>query len=159
MTAFVPTVALLLLAQTPQPATKPLTPQEIQSKVFAILSGAGPQIDACTEAYTNEFPANAGKVDVAVYIVKDGTVSKAEVSTTLDGARNLRPCLEAVAKRWKMPPINVEQERLNLTIQVKKGVKFALAKPGEKAAQQGGETKPEEQGFVSFLPQSFGGGN
>lgn len=151
------------MAQTPapQPATPPLSKEQVQEKVYAVLRGSASQIDACTEAYTTEFPGSTGKAQLTAFIQKDGTVLKSEVSTALEGARNLRTCLESVARKWKLPPIHSEQEKLNLTIAVKKGQKFSLLKPGEKKPEQPGQAPQpaEEDGFVGFLPQSYGDGN
>jgi hypothetical protein len=147
-------IAALLVAQA-----KPLTPAEIQEKVYKTLTAAGPAIDSCTEAYSNEFPTEVGKVELAVTVVKDGTVGPVVVNTALNGARNLRLCLEYAAKKWKFPPINTEAEKLSLTIAVRKGLKFALPKPGEKKADAPVGQKQEDTGFVSFTPSGWSTGN
>jgi hypothetical protein len=126
---------------------------ELQVKVYNMLSGSSGAIDACTTAYTTEYPAADGKVQLEATVVKDGTVSVSTAQTTIDGARNLRPCLEKIAKGWKFPPLNKDgSEKMTLTIPVKKGTKFVLQKPGEK---QGAAQQEQPEGFLMFLPESF----
>jgi hypothetical protein len=154
---------LLVAALTVSQQAKPATPAEIEAKTYQVLLGAAPAIDQCTAAYSAEYPAEVGKVQLALTVQKDGSVAQVTAATTLQGARNLRPCLESVAKKWKLPAINTESEKLALTITVKKGVKFTLKKPGEKAAE--GQTQSgaqEESGFLQFTPEGFtpnSGGN
>jgi len=167
MTILVRRAALLSLffgaapafAEEPAPAKAGPSPKEVEMKVHETLAASAPAIDACTAAYTNEYPAAAGKAVIDATVVKDGSVGQAAVNTALEGARNLRLCLERVAKGWRLPPIHGESEKLTLTINVKKGARFSLLKPGEKPAP--GQPQAEQQdGFVSFLPQSWAeGGN
>src|SRR5688572_11132118 len=133
MTSLSLVVALAFLAQS-APAEKKLTPEEVQQKVYQALMASAGAIDACNERYLVENPTESGKVELTATIIKDGTVPAAQANSALPGGRDLRPCLEKVAKSWKLPPIHVETEKLSLTVNVKKGVKFKLRKPGEKEA-------------------------
>jgi hypothetical protein len=138
------------------PAKPAMTPEQMQMKVWQTVSGSGAAIDRCTDAYLKEYPTASGNVQLKATVVKDGTVGQASADTSLDGARNLRPCIEKVAKGWKLPPLQTESEQLSLTVVVKKGTKFSLRKPGEKDEQKpaagGGQ---QDEGFMDFLPRSW----
>jgi hypothetical protein len=141
-----------------KPATPPISKKELEEAVYkAIMSSAG-QIDACTAAYLNEYPNNAGTANMAATIVKDGSVPRVNVSTSLEGSRNLVPCLEKAGKIWKFPKLGEksEQAQITLTVQVKKGVKFTMKKPGEKAEEAKAAAEPE--GFMQFVPSAWNTG-
>lgn len=158
MTAVLAFAALLALGQVPE--QKPMTPEEVHAAVVKTLMSTAGAIDACTAAYVAEYPTGEGKVTLDVTVVKSGAVGNAVAKTSLDGARNLRPCLETVARKWKFPPIHRESEPLSLTVAVKKGAKFVIRKPGEKAPEPApGQPSTEEEGFVQFTPQAWGGGS
>jgi hypothetical protein len=139
-----------------KPSAPPLSPKELEEAVYkAIMASAG-IIDTCTEAYTNEYPNNTGTANMATTVVKDGSVAKVTVNTSLEGSRNLVPCLEKAGKTWKFPKLGdrADGTQLNLTVNVKKGTKFTMRKPGEKAEEKKPEQAPE--GFLQFLPQAWG---
>jgi hypothetical protein len=160
-------IASLFLVSTPALAEDPpkemteaqkkAAAMEVQMKVYNMLMGSAGALDACTTAYTTEFPNNSGKATVQVKIIKDGSVMTANVETQLEGARNLRSCLESVARKWRFPPLQKESDQVSLTVQVKKGQKFTLRKPGEQAQQQQQQQQQPsgDEGFMQFLPESF----
>jgi hypothetical protein len=130
-------------------------PDDVEMKIWSALTASAPAIDQCTDAYTGEFPNEAGKVQIDCTIAVQGVVAKVVATTTLQGARNLRPCLERVAKTWRLPPPK-NPEKMTLMINVKKGVKFALRKPGTAAPKE--EAPPPqnaEEGFLQFLPSNW----
>lgn len=146
--------ALASIAQAP-PSNQN---QEGALAAWKAISSTSSMIDACTEAYTAEYPNNAGTARIQATVGKDGTVEKAVVTTTLEGSRNLPPCLERVAKSWKLPATGGEASTpLSLTVQVRKGVKFVLKKPGEKAQAPKQPGQPQEETVVdfNFLPGSW----
>jgi hypothetical protein len=153
MTALFTVAALVFLSQVPE--QKVMSPEEVQAEVHKTLAASAGAIDACTTAYLTEYPASDGKVAISAIVGKSGAVGSATANTTLDGARNLRPCLESVAKKWKFPPVQRDAEPLSLTIVVKKGVKFTLKKPGEKD-QAPASGAPADEGFVTFTPAAWG---
>jgi hypothetical protein len=141
-----------------KPQDKPqLTPEQMQMKVYETISRSAGAIDQCTQAYLTEYPAANGNVELTAVIVKDGSVGQATASTQLEGARNLRPCLEKVPKGWKFFPIGSDSEKLVVVVHVKKGQKFVLRKPGEEAKPRPGEG-PQEEGFIGFMPNFLPGG-
>lgn len=135
-------------------------PKGVELAIYKTIMGSAPQIDACTEAYTNEFPSESGQARIVTTVVKDGSVGKVQVSAPMGGVRNLLPCLEKVAKGWRFPKLaaSTESVQMSLAVVVKKGAKFAIPKPGEKQ-----ETPPEEKkegqddSFVQFTPTGWGG--
>ena len=69
-----------------------------------------------------EYPTADGQVMLQTAVAKDGSVAQVTAVTSLEGARNLRPCLEKIAKGWRFPPHNGEKPApLTLPVRVKKG--------------------------------------
>lgn len=133
-----------------------MKPEQAQLMVYNALMGSAPAIDQCTSAYLTEYPSGVGKVVLDCVVAKDGSVAHAEAKTSLEGARNLRPCLERVAKGWKLPPIgSKEVDKLTIAVEVKKGVKFTLLKPGEKPPEPKPGASQPEPGIVQFLPKAW----
>jgi hypothetical protein len=133
------------------------SPSQIEEAVYkAIMSGAG-AIDACTDAYTAEYPEEKGNAKLDTTVVKSGDVSKVKVSCSLQGTRNLIPCLEKAAKTWKFPKLNEKTEsvQLSLTVQIHKGVKFNMKKPGEKDKPAEDKKNEEDEGFIYFFPTGW----
>jgi hypothetical protein len=135
------------------------TPSEIELAVWKSVMASAPLIDKCTESYLVEYPEANGKADLATTVVKDGSVSKVQVSTGLDGARNLVPCLEKAGKTWRFPKLNEKTEsvELNLAVVVKKGTKFQMKKPGEKEPEKKPDPKSgsEAEDFIHFVPDAW----
>lgn len=132
--------------------------KEVELAVAKTIAASGPAIDACTQSYTAEFPTEDGRAQIQTTVAKNGMVTKANVTTPLPSARNLIPCLMAVAKSWKFPPLapNTESASLQIAVAVKKGQKFALKMPGEKTPD--GTQQPQtdqEGGFLQFVPTGW----
>jgi hypothetical protein len=147
--------ALLGMASVASAEDKPVDGKEAALAAWKTINGSGPQIDQCTQAYIGEYPATDGSVKLQITVVKNGTVGTAAVNTSLEGARNLRPCLEKVAKNWKFMPLATETEQLALTIPVKKGQKFVLKKPGEKSEPTAPGQEKQEETVFDFLPSTW----
>lgn len=126
---------------------------EAELILWRTLMGTASAIDACTQAYASEFPDASGTVELRSEVMKDGTVGRATARTSLEGARNLRPCLERVAKGWRFPPIAKDGEPLSLQIPVKRGNKFFIAKPGEKDEASAAPSERPEEGFLQLIPE------
>ncbi len=124
----------------------------VQKKVRMMLNASGKTIDQCTERYLSEYPKADGKADITATVVKNGTVASAKVDTSLEGARNLRYCLERAAKTWKFPPHGGESEKMSLTVEVRKGLQFKILAPGEKPPARAGK-KPS--GFLRMVPTGW----
>jgi hypothetical protein len=106
--------------------------QALEKKIIGVLNGKGPQMDQCVERYLEEYPAADGGVQLKMEIGKGGVVVEATADTTLEGARNLRPCIAKVAKGYVFPePARAEKVTLTINLVVKKGAKFKLYGPGE----------------------------
>ncbi|MBK8013474.1 MAG: hypothetical protein IPK13_19230 [Deltaproteobacteria bacterium] len=137
----------------PRPSAK-----DIEQQVIGAIARTAGAIDACNDAYIGEYPAAKGTVSLTAGVERPGTVSTASAETSLEGARNLRYCLERVARSWRFPPLTTgkEKEDLTITIPIAKGAKFKLKKPGEKEQESkpAAGKKPRE-GFIRFLPESF----
>ncbi|MCS6760529.1 MAG: AgmX/PglI C-terminal domain-containing protein [Candidatus Devosia euplotis] len=146
-------LALLLVSSTASaaPEAKKMSPEQAQEKVRQTLNASGGAVDACTARYVAENPAKPGMADVKVEIAEDGSVSKGTVNTTLPGARNLRSCLERVAKSWRFPKPGGPGQKFTLNIPVKANVKFRMLSEAEKKAMTPKEKK-ERGGFMTFMP-------
>ncbi len=123
---------------------------KVHMKVWRVLDGAKKEIDGCTARYVEEYPKAKGTARVSTTVQKDGRVSKASVSTSLEGARNLRACLEKIARGWRFPEPQAESADFSFELVVQKGVKFSLLKPGEKPKDRPKEGKGD-QGFIKFV--------
>jgi hypothetical protein len=150
-------LVLLAPAFSAQAEEKEPSPEQIEKLVHQALLANAPAIDRCLAAYSDEFPKEVGKVVLDTVVAKDGSIAAATASTTLTGSRNLRPCLERAAKGWRLPP-PANEEKLSLTLIVKKGAKFTLKKPGEPEAPNNERPQPGDEGFLQFLPSSWGEG-
>lgn len=136
-------------AEAPKPAAE--SPEAVQLKVWQALMASATQIDACTQKYTSEFPDRVGSVSITVGIGSDGRVQTVKTDTDLKAPDRLNGCLGSVARSWRLPGHSGEEPAsLTLKVEVKKGQKFKLLKPGEKppaapAAQ--GQAAPAEPQF------------
>jgi hypothetical protein len=138
------------------PAAKQVDPKEAAKqadiKVRTALNAAGGSIDACTDRYLSEYPAADGKADIALTVLKNGMVQKATVEVGLEGARNLKPCLEAAGRGIKFPDVANDGATLKITVPIKKGAKFRVPMPGDPPPEG---AKPQDEGFVQFLPADW----
>jgi hypothetical protein len=141
-------------APTAEAAPKPAaeSPEAAQLKVWQALMGSATQIDACTQKYTGEFPDRAGSVSITVGIGTDGRVLTVKTDTDLKAPDRLNGCLGSVARGWRFPTHSGEDPAtLTLKVEVKKGQKFKLLKPGEKQpaapATPQGQPAPAEPQF------------
>lgn len=139
-------------AAAPRPSAK-----EIEAQVIGAIARTAGAINACNDAHIGEYPAAKGTVSLTASVGRPGTVSTASAETSLEGARNLRYCLERVAQSWRFPPLTTgkDKEDLTITIQIAKGAKFKLKKPGEQDESSKPAAKKEREGFIRFLPESF----
>lgn len=134
------------------------TPEErkaLEVQIIGVLNGRGVQMDQCTERYLTEYPEQKGSVALAMSVDPSGKVLSATAQTGLTGARNLRPCIEAVAKGYIFPTTKGDKPApINLTIPVEKGAKFKIYPPGE--APKPKEGPPPSSGFLRFTPADWG---
>lgn len=106
--------------------------QALQLKIIAKLNTKGPQFDACTKRFLEEYPKANGAVTLSMKISPEGKVVSAQAVTALKGARNLRPCIESVGKSYTFEPTQAaEPAPLSVTIPVEDGAKFKLYPPGQ----------------------------
>lgn len=127
-----------------------------QLKVWQALTESAPKIDECVAKHTAVQPAAAGVVELGLTIAKDGRMANVLAKTALPGSERLQKCLRFVAQSWRFPPGPEDVEKLTMTLQIKvaRGLKFTLAKPGQKPPERkAGEGQPEEDsGFLQFQP-------
>jgi len=110
----------------------PAQQKALQLKIIAQLNTKGPQMDACTKRFLDEYPKAKGAVTLSMKVSPEGKVVSAQAVTALKGARNLRPCIEAVGKSYTFEPTNAaEPAPLSITIPVEDGAKFKLYPPGQ----------------------------
>ena len=131
-----------------------LNPAQLQ--VIERINATGPAIDRCVTRYLAEYPEARGRVALSVVVGEAGRVTTARASTQLPGARHLRPCLQQVARGWKLPPPEAEQARLNLQVSVRKGAKFRLKKPGEERRRAPSKDDEKDEGFYKMQPAGWG---
>lgn len=153
---------------TPEPAAPPgPTPEamqaavaktrslEFQLAVWKAITGTAPQIDRCTQRYTEEFPDRVGTVTINVEIPGDGRVRTAKADSPLQASQNLTGCLKDVARSWRFPAIEPAKVSTSLVVQVAKGQKFAMRKPGEKEPEAKQPEAPKDEGFMRFTPSKW----
>ena len=139
-----------VLAATPPPAdapkTRKMTAEEkkaFEKKLVTAINAGGPGIDGCVARYSKEYPQSDGTVRLNMTVGLDGRVSGADAQTGLKGARNLRPCLERVAKGLKFPaPKTAKPVQMGISVPVKKGAKFKLYAEGEAPPPKKDEPEP-----------------
>lgn len=148
-------MSLLCVLSLPAVALAEPSEQEKKAQEMArkSINATGGQIDACTERYLVENPDQQGQAKVSVTIVKGGQVAKADVETSLPGARTLRLCLERVAKTWRLPaPQSDKPDELSIQIPVLKGYKFKIYGPDEERPEPP-PGQPKAEGFIKFTPK------
>jgi hypothetical protein len=125
---------------------------EYQIDVWKVVSGSASAIDRCTERYLDEFPDQKGMVTIAVEVSGEGRV-KSKATSKLQASRNLTVCLEDVARGWRFPALGPTIKlSSSLPVHVGKGIKFILAKPGEKPKPAATPQEQQSEGFVRFAP-------
>jgi len=133
-------------------------------KVVVAINASAPMIDACVDRYVEEYPRAKGVAKIEVVVDETGKVSKARAQTSLEGARNLRPCLANTAETWKLPPPRDPNASLSVNVKVAKGQRFELLTPKEQAAAEAerkaaakNAEKEEEPLFKigTFLPSGW----
>lgn len=126
----------------------------LERKIVAAINAQAGTIDACTARYLKEYPAAKGSVALALEVEREGAVKSAKATTSLTGARNLRPCIEKAGRAVKFPAPNTEKPaRLTLSVPVQKGAKFKLYAKGDEP-----KPKPEDPAApvtVQFNMRSF----
>ncbi|MCK6548294.1 AgmX/PglI C-terminal domain-containing protein [Myxococcota bacterium] len=142
-----------------QDAAQQAAAKQAEEQVYRAIGATASAIDACNDAYVAEYPASQGTAKIEVKVAKDGSVVGASVTTALEGARNLRPCLERVAKSWRFPAHGADQPQpMSMSVPIRKGAKFVLKRPGDKAepakAAAGGGA--QEETIVDFMPTGWG---
>ena len=130
---------------------------EFQLEVWKVITASAPQIDRCTERYTEEFPDRKGTVKIMVEIPPDGRVRTAKVESELRASQNLTGCIKDVARSWRFPAIDPAKVSSTLAVHVAKGQKFAMRKPGEKEPEAKRPEKPADEGFLRFTPSTWDG--
>lgn len=130
--------------------------QAYQLAVWKVLSESAPKIDDCVAKHTAVQPSAAGVVELALVMAKDGRMSSVTAKTALPGSERLQKCLRFVAQSWRFPagPENVEKMTMSLQIKVARGLKFTLAKPGQRPSEAKARdgSKEEDSGFLQFQP-------
>ncbi|MEM6860153.1 MAG: hypothetical protein AAF627_05320 [Myxococcota bacterium] len=134
-------------------------------KVITAINVSAPRIDACVARYTEEYPQADGVAQLQVVVDETGKVSEAQASTSLEGARLLRPCLASAAETWKLPPPSKPNATLSVKVRVAKGRRFKLLTPKEQAQAAADAQRraaeaasKEDEGFVNvgtFLPSGW----
>lgn len=141
-----------------KPKTRKLTEAErkdLEKKIIGTLNSKASAIDGCVKRHLTEYPDANGKVSLAIDVDGKGKVPKASATTPLPGARNLRPCLERVAKGYDFPvPEGFVPTTLKIDVPVEKGVSFKLYAPGEAPEPKKGEKRKVT--VWSFQPGAFG---
>lgn len=140
-------VALLALAAESGPS-------KAQVEVLKAINASGPQVDACTQRYLLAHPDADGAVELEAIVNEEGKVTEATANTKLTGARRLRPCLEGVAKGWKLPPPSEHGASVGIKVTVKKGAKFRIRLPGD-APPKPPPGADEDEGLFTLTPSSF----
>lgn len=130
-----------------QPAAAPAHPALVRT-VIQRINAAAPRIDACTARYLAEYPKADGTLVLELQVGKDGKVRAAKAQTKMEGARHLRPCIEAVGRALVLPPIEAARV-LPIPIRVAAGARFRVLKPGEAPPETKGDKGAG--GFVRFL--------
>ncbi len=124
----------------------------LMERVRKTLNASGSSIDACNTRYLSEYPKAQGKADVSVFVGPKGKVTKASIKTSLEGARNLRYCLEQVAKGWTLPKEYAGPKPMNLSVPIQAGVKFKILAPGEKPPPG---QPPQARTVIKFTGKKF----
>jgi hypothetical protein len=132
---------------------------EVEQQIRGMLNASGPAIDRCVERHAVEYPSADGKAEVVATVLPTGVVARAAVETALEGARNLRLCLEQVARAWRFPSGAAEPHPVRLALTVRKGVRFHLPDPAAKPgpAAQGARPPSGDDGFLRFSPGAWAG--
>lgn len=148
------TVCLLMLASTARAEPPPSdAAKAAETAVRNALNGAGASIDACVERHIAEYPTADGKATLDLTVQKTGMVEKCVVTVALEGARNLKVCLEKAGRSVKFPQPGEGGATLKVTAVIKKGAKFRIPAPDEKPPE--GEPPPQDEGFVDFFPANW----
>jgi hypothetical protein len=144
-------VSLALAAPALTRAEAPPTGEaaRIEAQVRQMLNASGPRLDACVARHAEEYPSVDGRATIVATVKQDGSVLSARVETALEGARNLRFCLEQAAKTWRFPEANAATVEVKIQVPVKKGANFRLPAPGEKRTERVEQAK---DGFLFFMP-------
>lgn len=145
-------------APPPPPAAPPPPRDELASQlgIWTVLSASAGQIDACTARYTSEFPDRKGEARISVKVIEGGRVQDATATSELPSSDRLTTCLSSVGRLWRFAEGPME---LALPVQVAKGLKLRLKKPGEKDPPPAAPPSPGEapktdgqDGFIRFTP-------
>jgi hypothetical protein len=129
---------------------------EFKMAVWNTISGASRSIDSCVDRYTSVFAGNKGTVSIGFDLAPDGRVQRSRVSSGLPSQQSLHDCLDAIVRLWRFPEIHTAQVSLTINVNVAKGAKFKLLKPGEKPPPPSPSAPPPPEGEGSLL--DFGPG-
>lgn len=132
-------------------AKKRIESLEFQVAAWKAIMATAPMIDKCTNRYTEEFPDRRGTVSIQFEIPGDGKVKSAKATSGLQASQNLQGCLRDVARNWRLPPVAPLKVNTTLEVQVAKGQRFFMRKPGEKE-DDAPKAAQQDEGFIRFLP-------
>ena len=150
-------LALALVAAPVRAAPPDPRLAEVERQVRTMLNASGPSIDRCVERHAEEYPGADGRAEVIATVLPTGQVARASVETALEGARNLRLCLEQVAKAWRFPAGAAEAHPVRLALVVRKGVRFALPDPAAPPTAASPARAAADDGFLRFSPGAWAG--
>ena len=133
---------------------EPPKKEAIQRKLIEVINSQAGSVDACTGRYVSEYPKANGTASIELKVNKEGAVARATITTSLAGARNLRLCLEKVAKAYRFPPPESDElVTLSFQVLVKPGAKFKMYMPGEEPKAEQAEQRPPS--FFKLLPTGW----
>ena len=109
-------------------------------------------VDACVAKFTEKDPEVTGRIGLRVVYRNTGEPWRVEVTERLPGARHLLACLDRVARTWRLPPMERDYAKLDVTVAVYPGARFDLRPP---PPQEEDEPPPPPLGTFTFQPGGF----
>ncbi|MEO1228347.1 MAG: hypothetical protein AAFZ18_05525 [Myxococcota bacterium] len=127
---------------------------KIDPRIKSVIEKTGPAIDVCVAAYLTDQPSARGTAQVVTTHGLSGEVLIANVDTKLPKPRRLASCLDGVARRWTLPPLQNDRGKLEIVVAVYPGAKFDLDPPKPEPAPEL-EAPPRPLGDFTFTPGGF----
>lgn len=119
----------------------------------AVVQGSKEAIDVCVSTYTAVYPKARGQARVDVTYAQTGEVAIAEVSSGLEGSRQLAECLDGVARTWTLPALTDDRATLAVVVPIYEGARFDLEAKPEAKPEPG--PPPPPLGEFTFTPGTF----
>jgi hypothetical protein len=141
-------------ARQREAVAKLIESKDFQLGVWKGMNDSGPQVDACTGRYAEEFPDRKGQAEVIYEIGPEGKVVSHKVNCPLQNSQILVSCLKDVVRRWRFPDVGeAGRIEVKVSIPIAKGQKFAPLKPGEKPPEN--KSAPTEPQPFNLSPSAF----